>query len=210
MKPKTNLVWSQTNRAIKICSEMTSEDEIQNLHGIFRQNGSPPGLVDKIIASSIQWRTQNTVESTGQQLTTAAKSSYILMWLPWIGDISRKFKAEIEEMGIEACPTTILIISFTTTHAFNRVHKDVLPVTSRSHLVHNYKCCCEKRYVGKTTPAFLEHIKHVTSKLVEVRTATVWRIEANNSAITRHLRERLDCLRSDSKTRFKVLAQAWN
>ena len=134
-----------------------------------------------------------------------------MMRLPWIGDISRKFRNEIEEVMIKACPSTKPIISFTTTHAFNWVHKDSLPATSRSQLVYKYQCCCDKQYVGKTTQVFSERIKqHVSNKLREAKTVATRKIEAKDSAVTKHLKESPDCLRSDPRSRFKVIAQARN
>ena len=209
MKHKTNLVRSLTNRAVKICSKTTLDEEIQSLRNIFRQNGYPTGVVDKIIASTIQQRAQE--EATGKQATTTSDNLSVMMRLPWIGDISRKFKNEIEEVMIKACPSAKPIISFTTTHAFNGNHKDSLPATSRSQLVYKYKCCCGKQYVGKTIQVFSERIKqHVSNKLVEAKTVAARKIEANDSAVTKHLKESPDCLRSDPKSRFQVLAQARN
>ena len=112
---------------------------------------------------------------------------------------------------IKACPSTKAIISFTTTHAFNGVHKDSLPATSRSQLVYKYECCSDKQYVGKTTQVLSEGIKqHVSSKLIEAKTVANRKIEAKDSAVTKHLKESPDCLRSDRRLRFKLLAQARN
>ena len=51
------------------------------------------------------------------------ESSIVLVRLPWIGEISKKFKKEVEEIIIKACTTTKPIVSFTTTHTFNPNYK---------------------------------------------------------------------------------------
>ena len=56
---------------------------------------------------------------------------------------------------------------------------------------------------------FSERIKQrVSCKLIEVKTVATRKIEAKDSAVTKHLKESPDCLQSDPRLRFKVLAQA--
>ena len=78
------------------------------------------------------------------------------------------FEIETEGAITKARPTITPIVSFTTRHAFKGVHKDILPTTSKSHVVYKCECCCEKQYVGKMTEVLLERIiQHMPNKLVE-------------------------------------------
>ena len=199
-KHKLNLIRSLTSRAIKICSESKLEEELQNLRVIFRKNGYPTELVERIITQT------TTKPPKTKEQSEASPGSIVFLKLPWIGEISRKFKKEIEETITKASVTTTPIVSFTTRHTFNGVYKDSLPTTSKSFVVYNFQCCCGKQYVGKTTQVLSERIKqHVTNKLVETKTM---KKERNDTAITRHLRENLTCLMASPRKRFKVLMEA--
>lgn len=199
-KHKLNLIRSLTSRAIKICSESKLEEELQNLRVIFRKNGYPTELVERIMTQT------TTKPPKTKEQNEASPGSIVFLKLPWIGEISRKFKKEIEETITKASVTTTPIVSFTTRHTFNGVYKDSLPTTSKSFVVYNFQCCCGKQYVGKTTQVLSERIKqHVTNKLVETKTM---KKERNDTAITRHLRENLTCLMASPRKRFKVLMEA--
>ena len=181
------------------------DDELQILTDIFGQNGYPLGLVQKIMRS--------TVESAAQQpgRQNDDERTMIFMRLPWIGETSRKFQKEIEGIISKACPTTKPNISFTTQHAFNTVYKDVLPMTSRSFLIYQYGCCCGQQYIGKTTQLLGERIKqHIPSKIIDREADKKIKVEKNDSAVTKHLKENDECvpLCSKPESRFKILAEA--
>ena len=134
-------------------------------------------------------------------------ANYVVIRLPWIGNVSKNFKSEISAAILKACPTVTPVVSFTTRQAFNGVHKDVLPMTLRSFIVYNYKCYCGRQYVGKTTQVLSERIKqHVPHKRVGKTELQ------NDSAITKHLRQNVaTCTRDDDQTitkQFQVLTQA--
>ena len=199
---KTNLVRSLVNRAIKICSSETLEEELDMLKEIFSKNGYPMEMVKRIMES---------VANLPAKAITVRESSIVLVRLPWIGEISKKFKKEVEEIIIKACTTTKPIVSFTTTHAFNPNYKDVLPTTAKSLLVYNYKCCCGKQYVGKTTQVLSERIKqHVARKLIDGKTEKRVKIEKNDSAVTKHLKGNPECIPLEPERCFTVLARARN
>ena len=203
-KYKTNLVKSLVHRSVKICSKEMLDDELQILTDIFGQNGYPLGLVQKIMRS--------TVESAAQQpgRQNDDERTMIFMRLPWIGETSRKFQKEIEGIISKACPTTKPNISFTTQHAFNTVYKDVLPMTSRSFLIYQYGCCCGQQYIGKTTQLLGERIKqHIPSKIIDREADKKMKVEKNDSAVTKHLKENAECVPlCKPESRFKILAEA--
>ena len=73
---------------------------------------------------------------------------------------------------------------------FLEYRPDVLPMTSRSHVIYQYKYRCEQRYIGKTIQVLSERIKqHVPSKLSANVVSTPLKIIASNSAITKHVKE---------------------
>ena len=64
-----------------------------------------------------------------QKSSDTETANYVVIRLPWIGNISKIFKTEISAAILKACPKVTPVVSFTTRHAFNGVHKDILPMT---------------------------------------------------------------------------------
>ena len=137
----------------------------------------------------------------------------VVLGLPWIGGVSNSLRRGTEGIIVSAVPTAKPVVCFAARHAFSGVHKDVLQATSRSHVIYFYKCCCEMQYVGKTTQVFSERIKqHIPAKLIfgKVRTR---HIEWCDSAITKHLKERRECIPSAHEivaNQFRIPASARN
>ena len=76
----------------------------------------------------------------------------------------------------------------------------------KCNVVYLYKCCCEQRYAGKTPQVLAERIKqHVPSKL---SAEALVRVGANDSAVTKHLKESPACIPQVPASRFEVLANA--
>ena len=201
MNHKMNLIRSLTNRAVRICSEVTLEPEFNFLRTIFRENGYPSSVVEKVM-SSVKLRGAR--PDNGSYVLN--QNVPILLKLPWIGAVSGKFRREFEDVVVKADVSLKPVVVFTTRHAFHGKCKDVLPMTSRSNVVYLYKCCCEQRYVGKTTQVLAERIKqHVPSKL---SAKALVRVGANDSAVTKHLKESPACIPQVPASRFEVLANA--
>ena len=205
---KINLIKTLTNRAVRICSKATLPDELVNLKNIFRQNGYPMELVTRVISNVTTVITERVTRSIEASTDAADR---VMVRLPWIGDVSRKFKKEIEETIVRACPTSTPIVYFTTKHAFREAYKDVLPTTSQSLLVYKYSCCCGEQYVGKTSQVLAERIKqHIPNKVMEKNQAKHIKTEKTDSAITKHLKESTNCIPTDPQARFQTLAKARN
>ena len=203
MSHKTNLIRTLTGRAVRICSQATLENELDVLRSIFRQNGYPLGVVEKVMSSVKLCRTgiENSERSDNLQLTQRVP---VVLRLPWIGAVSNQFRREFENAVVKADVSLRPVVVFTTRHVFNGRCKDVLPMTSRSCVIYSYKCCCEQQYIGKTVQILSERIKqHVPSKLNA-------RVGANDSAVTKHLKERPLCIPENPASRFKILARARN
>ena len=79
----------------------------------------------------------------GKSETAADAKQHVMVRLPWIGPVSNGFRKEICDTIIRACPIVVPKVVFTTMPAFSGVNKDVLPTTSQSHVVYEYRCCCD-------------------------------------------------------------------
>ena len=98
-------------------------------------------------------------------------------------------------------------IAFSSERAFSGRRKDVLPPTALNLCIYEFTCRCSRTYVGKTTQQLGERIKHVPDKLfVNLRGKTA--VTASDSAITRHLKENLECADIGLCQQFQILAGA--
>ena len=101
------------------------------------------------------------------------------------------------------------VVCFTTRYAFSGIYKDRLPATCQSLVIYRYKCCCDQQYVGKTSQVLAERIKqHVPMKLRGSKVAQ--KIDRNNSAVTRHLKQNPACISPDPESHFEILMRARN
>ena len=79
-------------------------------------------------------------------------------------------------------------------------------MTCRSNVVYLYKCCCKQQFVGKTTQVLAERIKqHMLSQL---NAKAPVRVRANDSTVTRHLKESPACIPQSPASQFEILANA--
>lgn len=202
---KINLIKSLTNRALKICSESTLKQELEALRMLFEKNGYPSGVVE---------RTMQQTTDKHQRSEPAAESGhptdFVTLRLPWIGEISNRYRRRICETINSSFPQVKPRVVFTTTSAFRGRAKDVLPTTAKSHVVYKFTCSCGLTYVGKTTQRLSERIKQHISRKLLMETPDL-RKHRMDSAITRHLKTNPDCINSTlTATGFTILAQARN
>ena len=200
---KVNLIKSLTSRAIKICSPDTLYDEVATLTRLFVDNGYPTHLVDRMIRITLK---------KGVVLGTRVDDRHhVSLRLPWIGSKSVEFGKAIRGAIRSGFPTTSARVVFTTQHAFSGRGKDVLPPLEKSLLVYDYKCCCGRAYIGKTTQRLSERIKqHVPDKLFQVTTRSSMRTAPGDSAVLKHLKDNPTCLSEKCRENFSIVAQARN
>ena len=195
---KTGLIKSLVARAKKICSEETFQDELNFLRTTFLKNGYPGSVVDTIMAGLLKSDAGKASSETGE----ANSKQHVVIRLPWIGPVSNGFRKEIRDTITRACPIVVPRVVFTTKPVFSGVNKDVLPTTSRSHVVYEYHCRCDQRYVGKTTQSLALRIQqHIPAKIG-------CNHSSGDSSITKHLKVSRACIPSEPASRFRVLAQA--
>ena len=201
---KINLIKSLASRAKKICSAEKIDAEIQTLKELFVNNGYPSQLVDRIVGQVLK---QDGMKKG--ELELESDLHFALMRLPWIGPASNQFQRDIIQSVEKSFLNTSVRLSFSSTHAFSGKAKDVLSLNAKSNVVYEYRCCCGRTYVGKTTQCFAERIRqHVPDGLLKVPPITH---RANSdSAVTKHLKESLGCIGQQPvmRERFRVLKQA--
>ena len=94
-------------------------------------------------------------------------SSSVLIRLPWIGGPRVHFRHEFQRVVPCSFPNVNARVVLTTTHAFSGRLNDVLPATSFSCLVYDFRCSCGQAYIGQTTQCLSERIKQqVPDKLL--------------------------------------------
>ena len=97
---------------------------------------------------------------------TGEAKQHAVIRVPWIGPVSNGFRKKIRDRITRACPIVVPKVVFTTKQVFSEVNKDVLPKTSRSHVVYEYHRRCDQRYVGKTTQSLALRIQqHIPAKI---------------------------------------------
>ena len=108
---------------------------------------------------------------------------------------------------VPKCIFFYLRTAFHSTKAFLGRAKDVLLASSKSRLIYEFTSDCASTYVGRISQSLAERIsQHLPNRLID--RATRSRTLTADSAMTRHMREHSECLNTDPKSRFKVLASA--
>ena len=83
-------------------------------------------------------------------------------------------------------------------------------MTSQSFLIYQYGCCGGQQYIGKTTQLLGERIKqHIPSKIIDREADKKMKVEKNDSAVTKHLKENAECVPlCKPESPFKILEEA--
>ena len=122
-----------------------------------------------------------------------------------------RFRTEIAYVITKAFPKGKPMVVVTTLKAFSGREKDVLPTTSRSSIIYEFTCRCDRTYVGKTIQLLGERIKqHIPDRLfMSLRQKSLVK-SSSDSAITKHLADQSECVygKAEMRTRFRVLASA--
>ena len=79
--------------------------------------------------------------------------------------------------------------------------KDVLPIQSKSNVVYQYKCRCERAYIGKTR---LERVKLLHGPYKILQAVPEKKKVPSDSAIIKHLNASVSWS-MDARKRFSVL-----
>ena len=142
----------------------------------------------------------------------------VYLKLPWIGNVSLRFEKQIRST-IQRCYGALEPrIIYSTRPAFPSVHKDVLPTLQKSLVVYQYVCCCDSKYVGRTSQRLQDRInQHVPkfirrpseqSRVQPKRDCRTCAIPSCDSAIGQHLLENKTCAERYNDSQFTILSQA--
>ena len=197
---KINLIRSLVSRAVKICSEDTLENEIEQLRQILANNGYPSNVVERVIRSAL----------TPRQPAIGPKQFPVYLRLPWIGTrASEGFETRIDQAVKRGYGTCSVKVIFTSRPMFCSSVKDRLPTQQLSNVIYLFQCRCDCRYVGKTTQHLETRIKqHVPcSARLAIQAG---KKPVTSSAICEHLTANPECAKEFSSAKFSVLHKARN
>ena len=86
--------------------------------------------------------------------------------LPWIGNISLKFKKQ-DKSNVQNCfPAVEFRVIFQAWKILLSIHKDAVPITQQSLVVYQNVCRFDCRYVGRTFLSLKERFTHHISKSI--------------------------------------------
>ena len=121
---KIALMRSLTSRAHRICSPSLLNDELENLRGIFAENGYPLHLV-RCVINDMENTDSGIQKPDKKNVVTPSGSHPVMLRLPWIGMVSTKFSRDIRSTVQTGFPGTDIQVIFTTTRALSGRQKHV-------------------------------------------------------------------------------------
>ena len=147
---KRGLVRTLYDRARRICSHETLQDECDRLAAVFKANGYP----DSFVRRNSQPRTP----SDPNQLT---ESQAVYIRLPFRGDgvsaiVTKRLISAVKSVFYAAKPVVI----YDTTRIPVRPVRDSTPPSLHSHCIYQYVCGCGSTYIGVTE-------RHLQSRIAE-------------------------------------------
>ena len=136
------------------------QDELDTLRGLFIENGYPVDVIERFLRIESKQRAQTVIDLGNQAACVAC------VRFPWIGQKSRRFQMDITQTTAKAYPKVKARVVFTTVKALSGRVKDDWRTTSRSFVIYEYTCRCNRTYVGKTVQHLGERIKqHIPDRL---------------------------------------------
>ena len=204
-----------TERAIKICSQETLSEELDKIREIFRNNGYPNFMVNKIMRRHLD----------KADPLIGPKKRHIYLRLPFIGRTSYRFENMVKKSVNSCFPSVSTNVIFMTKSNFPNMRKDRLPTLSCSNVVYQFKCYCDRSYVGKTTqtlrkrisqhvPACMNHyiqaVKDEAIDTVGKKRLSAVKNAVKRSGICEHLFNNNECMKNYNIDRFKPISNARN
>ena len=89
--------------------------------------------------------------------------------MPWIGNISLKFKKQVKS-DLQNCFRAVdPLVIFQTRKILPSIHKDAVPITHQSIVVYQHEWRCDCRYVGRTSLRLQDRINQCILKSFEIK-----------------------------------------
>ena len=211
-KRKINLIDTLVHRAFMICSKSKLDQELGKIHSILLENGYPEHVINLAFKQKLQQLNSNLVHTV--------KKCPVYLHIPWIGNVSMKFKKQITS-AVKCCFFSIEPrVIFNTRQLFPAIKKDMLPSHHHSNVFYQFLCHCDSWYVGRMSQWLEERIKqHVSRSITNPRASanhqslsrsckTNTRLQQfHKSAIGQDLLDNAQCALHYSNEKFSILAR---
>ena len=110
-------------------------------------------------------------DNSTSHLNMDPKKCPVYFHLPWLGNVSTKFKKQMTTV-IQRCYFTIeTSVVFTTRPFLPATKKDILPAHHHNNVIYQFVCSCNSRYVGCTVHP--KGCKNILSNLFPGRSETI-------------------------------------
>ena len=148
MSYKRILVYNLYDRASRICTPDTIDQERETLRNTLLSNGFPPKFIDK-----------HSAPRPPEKTVFGPDKKQVFLFLPFCGDtFSARIRDRIRSATALAYPAAALRLVCGTRRVPIRSLKDRSPPLSASNLIYEFKCSCGSRYLGRTERRLLVRI----------------------------------------------------
>ncbi len=185
---KRNLVRCLTQRAKRICSSDSIDEELKTVEGVFRENGYPSRFVAK-----------NMIERPPKPPVLTAERKRIFLRVPFQGDgPSELLRRRLSQAVETTFPAANAHVLFSTTPILYGGIKDKLPAQTTSMCIYSFTCTCGAGYIGRTSRRLSKRVReHIPAWLGKGQ------IKGINSSILAHLVD--SDHRVDASEAFRVI-----
>ena len=199
-KRKMNLVKTLTYRALKLCSPLFLEAEVDKIKSIFRDNGYPERLVTTTIQRKIEDFQSNNPP------TEAPEKCPVYLRLPYIGPVSEHYRKKISSTIAGCYPKVKPRVILTSKPMLPSSIKDVLPTHQRSNLIYKFQCSCDSTYVGRTNQRLETRIRQHIPRWFEKDISSGELVPRSpSSAIAEHLAKDVKCGKAYNSQMFSII-----
>ncbi|BHF72983.1 hypothetical protein SprV_0401605600 [Sparganum proliferum] len=164
LQQKRNLVRCLAQRARKICSTDSIEEELRKIQGLLRENGYP----DRFIA-------KNLAERPAKPTTLTAEKKTLFLKVPFQGDAAGELlRRRLDQAVSGTFPAARVRISFSSNPILRGEGKDRLPPQTASMCIYSFTCSCGAGYIGRTSRRLSKRIReHLPAWLTKGETRRI-------------------------------------
>jgi len=165
-------MFSLIDRVIRLSHPLAHKNNFNIVINILLDNGYPLNLIFSTIRRRLKSYSYNIHSRDNQKEKETSLPFFVI---PYVSHIADKFIQYFKNISF----STLAFSCYNNLKKFIKVHKDVLPTSSRSNVVYRINCLdCEASYVGQTKRCLKvrlnEHRNHIK------------RNTTHNSVITEH------------------------
>ena len=211
-KQEINLIGTLVHKAFMICSKSKLDSELGQIHSILLENGYLEHAINLAFKQKLQQLNSNPVHTV--------KKCPVYLCIPWIGNVSMKFKKQITS-AVKHCFFSIKPhVIFNTQLLLPATKKDMLPSHHHSNVIYQFVCHCDSQYVGCTSQCLEEQIKehiprsianppasHNRQSLSHSCKANIRPQHFHESAIGQHLLDNAQCAHHYNNEKFSILTR---